>query len=195
MRATLSNIARATLLVANGMITAQAIAGEQPPTAVELTGGRLFQQAAHRLYEADETRHEVRSVRVPAKLNRSFKSASSIVFPASHSMVIDGKEYVLVVVNQASSSNPTGFCGVGEEGTLYVLELHDLAAAPRFSLPVQSCLKTIDLRSDGVKSPYTAISWSESPAGVRVSWDLDAKGNDATRTFRYEGGRFVEMAQ
>ncbi|TKC86845.1 hypothetical protein FAZ69_19595 [Trinickia terrae] len=38
--------------------------------------------------------------------------------------------------------------------------------------------------SDGVESPYSAISWSESPIGVRVSWELDAKGGKVARTFR-----------
>ncbi|KLU22962.1 hypothetical protein EOS_27945 [Caballeronia mineralivorans PML1(12)] len=192
MRTIWSTIERAVLVLALGAVTTLATAGEQTPTAVELSGSRLFQQNAHRLYEANATQHEVRLLRVSAAFKHTLASASSIVFPVSHSQVIDGKEFVLVVVNQASSSNPTGFCGVGEEGTLYVLELHDLTADPRFSLPVQSCLKTIDLSSDGVKSPYSAISWSESPVGLRVSWQQDAKGNEATHTFRYENGKFVE---
>jgi hypothetical protein len=192
MRTIWSTIERAVVIVALGTVTMLAIAEEQPPTAVELSGGRLFQQNAHRLYEVNAAQHTVRPLRVSGMFKHSLVSASSIVFPASHSRLIDGKEYVLVVVNQASSSNPTGFCGGGEEGTLYVLELHDVTADLRFALPVQSCLKTIDLSSDGVKSPYSAISWSDSPIGVRVSWQQDEKGNEATRMFRYENGTFAE---
>lgn len=190
-----TTIKRVAVIAAIGTMTTLAIAEETPPTVVELSGGRLFQQSAHRLYEVNAAQHKVRPLRVPATFKHSLTSASSIVFPVSRSKMIDGKEYVLVVVNQASSANPTGFCGVGEEGTLYVLDLHDLTADPRFSLPVQSCLKTIDLSSDGMKSPYSAIAWSESPIGVQVSWELDAKGNKATRTFRYESGKFVEAVQ
>ncbi|MEQ5840339.1 hypothetical protein N0A02_12965 [Paraburkholderia acidicola] len=188
-------IKRATAIAAIGAVTTLAIAEEAPPGAVELSERRLFQQRAHRLYEVDAAQHSAQPVQVPATFKHSLASASSIVFPVSHSKMIDGKEYVLVVVNQASSLNPSGFCGVGEEGTLYVLRLHDLTASPRFSLPVQSCLNTIDLSSDGVKSPYSAISWSESPVGVRVSWQHDSKGNEVVRTFRYENGKFVGATQ
>lgn len=195
MRTIWSIIKRTTVFAAIGAVTTLAIAEDPPPPAVELSGGRLFQQNAHRLYETNAIQHKIQPVQVPVTLKHSLASASSIVFPVSHSKMIDGQEYVLVVVNHASSSNPSGFCGVGEEGTLYVLQLHDSAAEPRFSLPVQSCLNTIDLSSDGVKSPYAAISWSESPVGVRVSWQQDAKGNEVARTFRYENGKFMEEAQ
>ena len=195
MRTTWSTIKHVMMIAAIGAMTTLASAEEQAPTAVELSGGRLFQQSTHRLYEVNAIQHDIRPVQIPAKFKHSLASASSIVFPVSHSKMIDGREYVLVVVNQASSANPTGFCGVGEEGTLYVLELHDFTADPRFSLLVQSCLKTIDLSSDGVKSRYSAISWSESPIGVRVSWETDARGSEATRIFRYENGKFVEATQ
>jgi hypothetical protein len=190
-----STIKPLMLIAAIGAMTTLARAEEQTPTAVKLSGGRLFQQSAHRLYEVNATQRDIRPVQIPAGFKHLLANASSIVFPVSHSETIDGREYVLVVVNQASSSNPTGFCGTGEEGTLYILELRGFTAEPRFSLLVQSCLKTIDLSSDGVKSPYSAISWSESPIGVRVSWETDASGNEATRVFRYQNGKFVEATQ
>lgn len=162
------------------------------PTQVDLVGGRRVQQKEHQIYELDATRHKVSVIQLPDALKRAFATSSSIAFPDSHSRLIAGKEYFLVVVNQSSSLNPTGYCGAGEEGKLYALELHDGFAMPRFSALVQSCLKDIYLASEsGMKSGYLAITWNDSPEGIQVHWDIYGDVGDVTRFYPYENGRFV----
>lgn len=189
-------IKRLVLLVALGATSASALAEVPPPTQIDLAGGRLVQQKDSRLFTVDAEKHKVLPIQVPPALRRALKTSSSIAFPADHSRLIDGNEYILVVVNQSSSSNPTGYCGAGEEGTLYALELHDSAAVPRFALPVQSCLKDLDLASDSnQKSGYLAITWKDAPVGIQVRWDVYGDKSDVSRFYKYQGGQFIEATQ
>ena len=166
------------------------------PTQVELASGRRVQQKDNRLYEIDAGKQKVSLLELPPALKRAIATSSSVAFPDDHSRLIEGKEYFLMVVNQSSSSNPAGYCGAGEEGTLYALELRDGAAMPRFSTLVQSCLKDFDLASDsGMKSGYLAIKWKDSPIGVQVHWDIYGNASDVSRFYRYERGAFVADKQ
>ncbi len=85
-----------------------------------------------------------------------------------------------------------GFCGAGEESTLYVLQVNDTAADPRFSMPVQSCLHSVSLYTYGdYRSPWLAIEWIENPLGLKIAWtNIDDAGN-ATREYRYNGSTFM----
>jgi hypothetical protein len=196
MRITLLGTKRLAFFVALCVTGASALAEVPSPTQIELKGGRLVQQKDNRLFMVDAAKHKVLPIKVPPALKRALKTSSSIAFPADHSRLIEGSEYILVVVNQASSSNPMGYCGAGEEGTLYALELHDSAAAPHFSLPVQSCLKDLDLASDSnQKSGYLAITWKDAPIGIQVRWDIYGKASDVSRFYRYQDGQFVEATQ
>jgi hypothetical protein len=180
------------------LATTASFAGElvSTPKQVVLVTGNAVQQKNGQLYEVDAVKHKVSPVRVPAALGRELKKSSSIVFPDDHSRVIDGKEYLLVVINHPSGSNPTGYCGAGEEGSLYVLELNGDAAASRFSLPVRSCLKDYDLANDsGQKSEYSAIEWQNSPWGIKVKWDIYGDASDVSRLYIYQSGKFKEAAQ
>ena len=166
------------------------------PTQVDLASGRRVQQKENRLYEVDASKHTISAIQFPPSFKHAIATSSSIAFPDDHSRLIDGKEYFLVVVNQSSSSNPTGYCGAGEEGTLYALELRDGAAVPRFSTLVKSCLKDFDLASDsGMKSGYLAIKWKDSPVGIQVHWDIYGNASDVSSFYRYEGGAFVADKQ
>ncbi|CAE6934651.1 hypothetical protein [Paraburkholderia domus] len=177
-------------------ISAIGFAEMPAPTQVDLARGRRVQQKENRLYEVDASKHKVSVIQLPPAFKRAVATSSSIAFPDDHSRLIEGKEYFLVVVNQSSSSNPTGYCGAGEEGTLYALELRDGAAVPRFSTLVQSCLKDFDLASDsGVKSGYLAIKWKNSPVGIQVHWDIYGNASDVNSFYRYEGGAFVADKQ
>jgi hypothetical protein len=180
------------------LATTASFAGEpvSTPKQVILVAGGAVQQKDGQLYEVDAVKHKVSPVRVPAALARELKNSSSVVFPDDHSRIIDGKEYLLVVVNHPSSSNPAGYCGAGEEGALYVLELNGDAATSRFSLPVRSCLKDYDLANDsGQKSEYSAIKWQNSPVGIKIKWDIYGDASDASRLYIYQGGQFKEVVQ
>lgn len=196
MRTISLEIKRWLCLMTLSMITSMAFAKASSPTVIYLSGGRLVQQRDNLLFAADAQKRNVLRVKVPPALGKALKTSSSIVFPADHSRLIDGKEYILVVVNQPSSSNPTGYCGAGEEGVLYVLELHDRTAIPIFSLLVQSCLKDIDLASDSnQKSGYLSIAWQQAPIGISVHWDIYGNASDVSRFYKYQGGRFIEVAK
>jgi hypothetical protein len=196
MRITLPGIKQFTFLVALGVGSASALAKVPPPAQIDLEGGRLVQQKENRLFTVDAGKHKILPIQVPTALSRALKTSSSIGFPADHSRLIDGKEYILIVVNQSSSTNPSGYCGAGEEGTLYALELHGSSAVPRFALQVQSCLKDLELASDSnQKSEYLAISWKEAPVGIQVRWDIYGDKSDVSRFYKYQGGQFIEATQ
>jgi hypothetical protein len=196
MQITPSGIKQLVLLVALVAPSASTLAEVPLPTQINLASGDLVQQRDKRLFEVDAEKHKVSPIQVPPALRQALKTSSSIAFPADHSSLIDGNEYILVVVNQSSSSNPMGYCGVGEEGTLYALELHDRFAVPRFSQLVQSCLKDFDLASDSnQKSGYLAITWKDVPVGIQVNWDIYGDKADVSRFYKYQNGQFIEATQ
>lgn len=187
-------IKRLLLFIILGVINSIAFAKVFSPTEIYLGDGRLVQQDGNLLFTVDAKKRKILPIKVPLALKQALKTSSSIAFPSDHSRLIDGKEYILVVVNQPSSSNPTGYCGAGEEGMLYALELHESTAVPHFSLPVQSCLKDMDLASDSnQKSGYLAITWQETPIGIQVRWDIYGNESDVSRFYKYQDGRFVEV--
>lgn len=193
MQITLSGIKQFVFLVTLSVSSASVLAKIPSPTQIDLEAGRLVQQKDNHLFTVDAGKHKVLPVQVPPVLSRALKTASSIGFPADHSRLIDGKEYILVVVNQSSSPNPSGYCGAGEEGTLYALELRGSSAVPRLALPVQSCLKDLDLASDSnQKSEYLAISWKDAPVGIQVRWDVYGDKSDVSRFYQYQDGQFKE---
>jgi hypothetical protein len=184
-------LAALALLVSNAAV----VFAETPaPESVRLANGHEIEWARPRLYEVDAVRHKKSALIVPAALRRALADASSVAFPSDHSKQIDGNDYLLVVVNRASRSRPTGYCGAGEEGALYVLELRGTHAMPRFTLPVQSCLDSVSLESEsGTQSPYRAITWSDAPAGIDIRWEYVAHGGATHRAYRFVNGTFAEV--
>ncbi|MPV60922.1 hypothetical protein CFB46_04185 [Burkholderia sp. HI2761] len=182
-----------TFCIAAVATAATAFAAVDAPASVRLSNGRELQQYEKRLVEVDAGRHRTSAVRLPVALRRAVASASSIGFPSASSRTIDGKEFVLIVVNQSSSRNPMGYCGAGEESTLYVLQINGDAAASSYAMPVQSCLDSVSLDTDGDnRSPYLAIEWIDDPMGFKVSWTNIDDAGPATREYRYDGRAFVE---
>ncbi|MDN7933913.1 hypothetical protein QZM52_21735 [Burkholderia metallica] len=171
-----------------------AFAGEQAPSSVRLSNGLQFRptEDGKRLVEVDMAHHRTISVKLPTAFRRAVASSSGIGFPSAISKVVDGKEFVLVVVNQSSSNQPMGFCGAGDESTLYALKVNGNAAAPVYSMPVQSCLHSVSLDDNGGdRSPWLAIEWLENPVGFKITWtNIDDAGN-ATREYRYNGSTFT----
>lgn len=175
-----------------GAFSAVAIAQTPEPQYVQLSAGPIVQQHAHRLVVTDARHGKLRTLEVPGAIRRALMSSSSVAFPAARSRIIDGHEFLMVVINQSSSDNPTGYCGAGEEGTLHVLRLDGKRAEPVYSTLVQSCIKNIDLFTDsGNKSPYLAIAWTEAGDGFRIHWANYAKPEPLTRQYRYANGTFI----
>ncbi|WP_321941238.1 hypothetical protein [Burkholderia cepacia] len=183
-------------LAALALLASNAAVGfaETPaPESVRLANGHEIEWASPRLFEVDAARHMKSALIVPVALRRALAEASSVAFPSGRSKRIDGNDYLLVVVNRSSSSRPTGYCGAGEEGSLYVLELRGTRAVPRFSLPVQSCLDSVSLETDGgTQSPYLAIAWHDDPAAIDIRWEYVAHGGALHRVYRFVNGTFVE---
>ncbi|WDD91085.1 hypothetical protein Bsp3421_000979 [Burkholderia sp. FERM BP-3421] len=174
-------------------MAASVFADTEAPTSVHLSNGRELQQDGKRIVEVDGARHRTSAVQLPTTLRRAVTSASSIGFPSATSKVLEGKEFVLVVVNQSSSNHPMGFCGAGEEGTLYALQIKDSVAVSAYSMVVQSCLHSVSLDTDvNNRSPYLAIEWLDDSAGFKISWTNIDDSGPATREYRYNGNTFVE---
>ncbi|WP_322035266.1 hypothetical protein [Burkholderia cenocepacia] len=173
-------------------LSVAALAQTPAPQFVQLSAGPIVQEHSHRLVVTDARHGKLRTLEVPGAIRRALVSSSSVAFPAARSSVIDGHEFIMVVVNQSSSDNPTGYCGAGEEGTLYVLRLDGKRAELAYSTLVQSCLKNIDLFTDsGNKSPYLAIAWTDGGDGFWIHWANYAKPEPVTRRYRYANGNFV----
>lgn len=170
-----------------------AFAETEAPTSVRLSNGWELQQDGKRLVEVDATHHRSSTVQLPTVLRRAVASASSIGFPSANSKVVDGKEFVLVVVNQSSSNNPMGFCGAGEESTLFALQVKGNVATSRYSMPVQSCLHSVSLDTDvNNRSPWLAIEWLDNPLGFKVTWTNIDDAGPAAREYRYNGSTFTQ---
>ncbi|VWD54449.1 hypothetical protein BLA18110_07947 [Burkholderia lata] len=183
-------LAALALLVSNAAV---AFAETPVPESVRLANGHEIVWASPRLFDVDAARHKKSALIVPAALRRILADASSVAFPSDRSKRIDGNDYLLVVVNRSSNSRPTGYCGAGEDGSLYVLELRGARAVPRFSLPVQSCVDSVSLETDGgAQSPYLAIAWHDDPAGIDIRWEYLAHGGATHRVYRFANGTFVE---
>jgi hypothetical protein len=193
MRTTWQTIKVAMGATIVGACSTLAVAQTPEPQFVQLSTGPILQEKTHQLVITDARHGKLRALTVSKALRRALMSSSSIAFPAARSIVISGQEFIMVVVNQSSSDNPTGYCGAGEEGTLYVLRLNGGRAEQAFSTLVQSCLKNIDLFTDsGNKSPYLAITWTEDEDGFQVHWLNYTKPEPLTRRYHYEQDRFVE---
>ncbi|MBN3732598.1 hypothetical protein [Burkholderia sp. Tr-20390] len=175
------------------VIAVNAFAETDAPTSVRLSNGLELQQDGKRLVEVDIAHHRSATVQLPTVLRRAVASASSIGFPSASTKVVDGKELVLVVVNQSSSNNPMGYCGAGEESTLYALQIKGNVATSKYSMPVQSCLHSVSLDTDvNNRSPWLAIEWLDDPLGFKVTWTNIDDAGPATREYRYNGSTFVQ---
>ncbi|OXI93546.1 hypothetical protein CFB41_34580 [Burkholderia sp. AU33803] len=190
MKSIVLKLAALALLASNASV---AVAETPAPESVRLANGHEIEWVRPGLFEVDAARHRKSALIVPAALRHALRDASSVAFPSDRPKRIDGKDYLLVVINRSSSSRPTGYCGAGEEGVLYVLELHGAHALPRFSLPVQSCLDTVSLDTDGgAQSPYLAIAWRDDPVGIDIRWEFLSHGDATHRVYRFVDGTFVE---
>ncbi|WP_175897396.1 hypothetical protein [Burkholderia pseudomultivorans] len=173
-----------------------AIAQTPEPQFVQLRAGPIVQEHSRSLVVTDTQHGKSTTLAVPDVMRRALKSSSSIVFPAGRSRMIEGHEFILVVVNQSSSDNPTGYCGAGDEGTLYVLRLDRKPAVPVYSTLVQSCIENIDLYTDsGNRSPYLAIAWLDHGEGFQIHWSNYTESESLTRQYHYRHGRFVADPQ
>jgi putative spermidine/putrescine transport system substrate-binding protein len=164
-----------------------------PQEEIELARGRVLRHDDGMLYILDANHRRRMPIQLPAPVARQLKTSSSVAFPVEQSKVIDGREYVLVVISQRSNTQPNSDCGAGEESTLHALELSDGSAQVALSLLVQSCL--LNVRLDNMPehvSPYHAISWSTHPPGIQVNWSEYGDWLPVTRIFPFQGGRFID---
>ncbi|KAG0184242.1 hypothetical protein DFQ28_011522 [Apophysomyces sp. BC1034] len=159
---------------------------------VDLFCGRVLQYIDNQLTVLQDNGRQQTALRMPTSLSEALRNSSSIMFPTTHSKVIDGDEYALMVVNHRSNRHPNNDCSAGEEGVLYALRLRDGIAKPVFSLTIQSCVKDIHLdRSSGRPSRYAGISWTINPVGIQINWSYQEDWIPTTRQFCYCDGEFI----
>jgi hypothetical protein len=189
----LQAIKRVILIGMVGGTCSPAIAGLQLPASVGVSGNRVITVLEGHLDVQEQDTRTIHHIRVPNALQRAIATSSDIIFPESQSLLIDGKEYLLLVINYPSSRASTGYCGAGNEGKLYALQIASKAAEVIFSQLVQSCLKNIELADGGVISPFSSVSWSNAPVGIRIAWMSDPTGQNVARVYKYSHGQFVEV--
>ncbi|KAG0163663.1 hypothetical protein DFQ30_011223, partial [Apophysomyces sp. BC1015] len=97
---------------------------------VDLFCGRVLQYIDNQLTVLQDNGRQQTALRMPTSLSEALRNSSSIMFPTTHSKVIDGDEYALMVVNHRSNRHPNNDCSAGEEGVLYALRLRDGIAKP-----------------------------------------------------------------
>ena len=78
---------------------------------------------------------------------------------------------------------------------LYVAELGQRMVETRYKSLINSCLKNIELESDGTASPFKSIAWTSSPAGFRVAWLSDAQGAESVQTYKIDAGKFMLLGR
>lgn len=133
-----------------------------------------------------------RKIELPSHLKRALSTSSEIVFPEAASRRLDGKDVFLIVARIPSSTSPNGYCGAGSEDELYAVELNAIVGKIVFSKKVSSCLDNIDLRDDGINSPFESIKWVDSPVGISISWEKDKEGRESVHLYRKIKGGFKE---
>jgi len=171
-----------------------AIAKTGLPQAIEVSNQDSLIFHGHELYVTHSDESKTRStVHLSEDLHRAINTASTVLFPEHRSLNVAGKEYILIVVGHPSSSRPEGFCGAGEEDVLYVAEFDRGRLETKYTNLVRSCLKNIELESDGTESPIKSITWIDSPAGFRVAWLSDEQGAETIQTYWVEGSKFTAV--
>lgn len=167
------------------------MAEESLPHSVQLSDHKILSTKAREL-DLGDGHGNATKIRLPAELRKAVSKSSAIIFPEANSRPIDGREFALVVVETPSANEPTRYCGAGVESKLYAIQIDGTSTSIAFSKLIQSCLKNIDLTSDGVEPSYRSVSWSAHPVGIRISWMYDENGKGSTHIFQYDNGKFVE---
>lgn len=164
---------------------------EKTPRRVQTKNGSIIGIERNAVFIKANDQSAKRPLDVSRLLRGAIALASNVAFPESATRIIDGKEYLLIVVSLYSRANPGGGqCGAGEESTLYVLQIDDSAGIERFNELVDSCLKSISLHAPDYRSPFSAIAWREKEEGFDVIGGSDAVGG-TTRHYRMRDGAFV----
>ena len=177
-------------------LSSVAIAQKDLPQAIVTSNRNLLIFQGHNLYLTSPGKPEAfHVINVSEDLHRAMSTASTVFFPESRSLNFAGKEYVLIIISHPSSSQPQGFCGAGEEDVLYVAELGQRMVETRYKSLINSCLKNIELESDGTASPFKSIAWTSSPAGFRVAWLSDAQGAESVQTYKIDAGKFMLLGR
>ncbi|WP_413185264.1 hypothetical protein [Paraburkholderia sacchari] len=188
----MSRILKSIILAGTFFAACQlSMAATSLPPAVQLSNQRFISAGEHALIISGN-HGKSDTIKVSSKFGKAISSSSEIVFPEPKSLVIDGQEFVLVLVGKPSSNKPLGYCGSGTESTLYALRIGQKSVTVAFEKLVQSCLQNIDLASDGVAPPYRSVSWNAQPTGIRIRWMSDEARRETTGVFEYRGGRFVQ---
>ncbi|CAN7759264.1 hypothetical protein LJR034_007153 [Caballeronia sp. LjRoot34] len=193
MQTMLRTIKRIFLAGVLGGACSPLIAMQPLPVSVEISDGRIVTVRENHLYVQEQDARISYTIQLPNTLRHELASASGVAFPESHSLLVDGNEYILFIVDHSSGQPPEGYCGAGNEGELYALQITGTLAKVKFSKLVQSCLKNIELSSDGTTSPYRSVAWNKTPVGISIAWMSDSFGRTITRLYQLNHGQFNEI--
>jgi hypothetical protein len=173
------------------LVTTAAFADGGVINEVAISAGRHVDFRYGKLFIIDKSSD--RPIRAPAELASALKNSLEIIFPESDSRLLGGKDVILLVTKVPSSKVPNGYCGAGTEDTLHALEIDGDHASSIFSIIVGSCLKNIELISNGVDPPFKSIRWIGDPPRISVSWSSDRSGLQRTHTYAFVQRKFLEV--
>lgn len=145
--------------------------------------------------KAASARASVKStVAVDSAIRNALRDASELIGIGARAFPDGDRSYfVLAVATPSVERSGTGFCGAGTEDRLLLIEwqgkVRKLALRDQFE--IQSCLKSIALRSDQGSDLPTLLGKVGGPTHIQLTWVEHPKYHQMTTTVTAQDGKFV----
>jgi hypothetical protein len=133
-------------------------------------------------------------VSVDTAIIKGAHRATEILGVGSRAFSINGRTYFVLAVATPSVERPgLGFCGAGTEDKLMLIEWRGKSRKLVLldQLEIQSCLKSIALKSDSGNDLVALLGKVEDPAQIRLTWLEHPKYHQATKTVLSQVDKFV----
>lgn len=134
------------------------------------------------------------TVAVDSGVLKAARGATEIIAISARAFQDGNRSYfVLAVATPSVERSGTGFCGAGTEDRLLLIEwqgkVRKLALRDQFE--IQSCLKSIALRSDQGSDLPTLLGKVGDPTHIQLTWLEHPKYHQMTTTVTAQDGKFV----
>ena len=133
-------------------------------------------------------------VSVDPVVARHLQAATEVVAVAGRAFSQAERTFLVLGVARSSVARPgTGYCGAGTEDELVLFEWRPSPGRLelRDRLPIQSCLKSMELQSDRGTALRVVLGGIDEPARFTLTWLQHPQYGPATRTVTVDQGKFV----
>jgi hypothetical protein len=127
-------------------------------------------------------------------INKAVRDATEILGVGSRAFASDGRTlFVLAVATPSVHRSGLGFCGAGTEDKLLLIEWRAKQGKLVLldQLQIQSCLRSIALKSDAGNDLVTLLGGVKDPAQIRLTWLAHPTYQQATKTVTSQLDKFV----